>query len=110
MPGFQKIRILGNIGSVEPRMSNGGSPYIRINVAVNEAKRATTDWYSCALTGKAGENKEKLKWLLPGRLVHVEGKLRSKAFTKSDGSLAVSNTILVTDLEFVDNKPKDVPD
>ena len=108
MPGFSRIRIVGHIGEAESRLNRNKEPYIRFTVAVNEPGEDLTTWYKCSLTGKFGQDREKLKWLRPGRLIHVEGKPRSQPYKKTDGTPAVDNWVLVDKFDLLDTKPKDV--
>jgi len=98
---YEKIMVVGNIGSTDVLTSKAGNPYVRISVAVNRgpSDARKTVWYSTLLFGRMAENADRLKVMYAkGRSVLVEGRPQVEAFTKKDGSLGVDNSIIATQL------------
>lgn len=101
MSGYEKIIIVGNIGSIEVLPSKQGPDYLRISVAANRGSgdKKTKTWYNVVLYGKMVENiPSLLKVLRVGRSVLCEGWPKNKAFIKKDGSPGVDNTIMAEKL------------
>lgn len=97
MRSYQKIIIIGNIGSAEKIKSKAGNIYLRLSIACNDSDGTTktTTWYSVVIFGKKAENADEiLKYCAKGRLVLVEGQPKVQAYLKKDGTPAVDNSII----------------
>jgi single stranded DNA-binding protein len=108
MRSYEKILIVGNIGSVEQLHSKAGNSYLRMSVAVNRStgNQNTSVWYSVLLFGKMAENVEGLmRVLTKGRQVLVEGRPQTEAFIKKDGTAGVDNSIIAEKLPLLMDAP-----
>lgn len=97
MRSYEKIIIIGNIGTAEKIRSKAGNIYLRLSVACNDSDGTTktTTWYSVVIFGKMAENADEiLKYCAKGRLVLVEGRPKVEAYLKKDGTPAVDNSII----------------
>lgn len=106
MPSHQKTIIVGHLGrDVEVSYLPSGDAVAKFSVAVGEKwkdkksgeQREHTEWFNCSCFGKPAE------WLQRGKkggLVFVEGKMRSKDTTKSDGS-PIRYTNLIAERAFL---------
>lgn len=110
---YERITVVGNIGSVEFLQSALGNPYCRITVAVNRESKAShknksdnTMWYQVLLFGGMVKDKERLMTnYYPGRQVLVEGRPQVEAFQRNDGSLGIDNTIIAISMpELLDSR------
>lgn len=111
---YEKITIVGNIGSVDELATKAGNRYLRLSVAANRSskdKRITT-WYSVVLYGKMVENIDKLKQVFrKGRLILVEGQPKVEGYVKRDGTAGVDNSIMASALPvLLDSPAKTEPD
>lgn len=98
---YERIVIVGNIGSVELLKSTAGNPYLKMSIAVNRqiGSQKQVVWYSALLFGAMAKDDKKLLQLYKvGRTVLVEGRPQVEAFTKRDGSLGLDNSIICTSL------------
>ncbi len=106
---YERITVVGNIGSAEVLQSKAGNPYLRISVAVSRGsgESKTVVWYSVLMFGSMVRDKERLQTLYSkGRLVLVEGRPQVEAFIKRDGSAGLDNTIIATAMpELLDARP-----
>lgn len=98
---YEKITVVGNIGSVDVLESKAGNKYLRMSVAANRGsgEQKSTCWYSVVIFGKMAENSESLlRVFRKGRQVLVEGRPQVEAFIKKDGTAGVDNTIIAATL------------
>lgn len=106
---YEKITVVGNIGSVELLKSNANNPYVRMSVAVDRGQgdHRTTVWYSVLLFGAMVRDADRLQARYgKGRLVLVEGRPQTEAFIRRDGSAGLDNTIVATMMpELLDARP-----
>lgn len=103
---YERITLVGNIGSSELLKSKAGNPYYRISVAVERrvGESKTVCWYSVLLFG-AMAKEQRVSLYQPGRLILVEGRPQVEAYLKKDGSAAVDNCVIATALpELLDAK------
>lgn len=94
---YERITVIGNIGSAELLQSKAGNPYIRLSVAVDRSQGETKNvvWYSVLLFGSMVRDAERLlAKYTKGRLVLVEGRPQVEAFIRKDGSAGLDNSII----------------
>lgn len=105
---FERITVVGNIGSVEVLKSKAGNPYLRMSVAVDRSQGDSKNvvWYSVLLFGSMVRDEERLISLYSkGRLVLVEGRPQVEAFIRKDGSAGLDNTIIAISMpELLDSR------
>lgn len=94
---FERITVVGNIGSVELLTSRQGNPYLRMSVAVDRSQGDNRNvvWYSVLMFGGMVKDEARIQSLYTkGRLVLVEGRPQVEAFIKKDGTAGLDNTIV----------------
>lgn len=105
---YERIAVVGNIGSIEALPSRQGNMYIRMSIAVDRGygENKNVVWYSVLLFGAMAQDPEKvLARYRKGRLVLVEGRPQVEAYLKSDGKAGLDNTIVAISLpELLDHK------
>lgn len=107
---YERIVVIGNIGSTEVLTSRAGNPYLRLSVAVDRSQGDTKNvvWYSVLLFGAMVKDEERLLSLYSkGRLVLVEGRPQVEAFIRKDGSAGLDNTIIAISMpELLDSRTR----
>lgn len=94
------MQVTGYIGGlVEERQTKGGRRYFAFRLAENFGREPhkETVWFDVAAFISTADGDK----LARGMRVKVQGKLATSAFTRRDGSLAVSNKILAFSTEAV---------
>lgn len=94
---YERITVVGNIGSIELMTSKAGNPYLRMSVAVDRSQgdAKAVVWYSVLMFGSMVRDHERmLANYTKGRLVLVEGRPQVEAFIRKDGSAGLDNTII----------------
>lgn len=106
---FERITVVGNIGSAELLKSKAGNSYFRLSLGVSRASGAGRDvaWYSVLMFGALAADTQKLMSLYTkGRLILVEGRPQVEAFIRKDGSAGLDNTIIAISMpELLDARP-----
>ena len=105
-----KARLIGNLGGdPEMRYSQSGSPFLRMNVAVNFRTRTPegewqdkTEWVRVTVTGKRAETLS--QYLHKGSRVYVEGRLEARPWTGNDGAVKAGLEIMANDVEFMSSR------
>jgi single-strand DNA-binding protein len=110
MAGVNKAIIIGYLGR-DPELSEtqGGNKVCRLNVATTRVwiskqtneKVEETEWHRIAVWGKQAENCN--KYLAKGRMVYVEGRLRTSSYDK-DGQKHYSTEIVADQVQFLGGK------
>lgn len=112
MPALNRVQLIGNLGrDPEARFTATGKKFATFTVAVNRTwksaegeRQEATDWFLVNAWGKLGENC--LEYLKKGRLVFIEGRLRSERWEDKDSGETHSRTIVVaTGVQWLDRKP-----
>lgn len=113
---FERITIVGNIGSVVPmETTEKKKPYIKMSVAVDRkalgASTRVTVWYTVLLFGPLAANPDQfLDQYRKGRMVLVEGRPQTEPYLKNDGTVALDNTIIaITRPELLDSPNRNAP-
>jgi single-strand DNA-binding protein len=101
---------IGNLGS-EPEMhfTPGGRPVTSFNIATNwrfttaeGERKEETEWFAVVTWGKLAELCN--QYLTKGRLVYVEGRLRSHTWDGQDGQKHHRNEIVADKVSFLDRQ------
>jgi len=112
MPALNRVQLIGRLGrDPEARFTATGKKYATFTVAVNRMwksaegeKQEATDWFLVNAWGKLGEIC--LDYLKKGRLVFIEGRLRSERWEDKDSGEPHSRTFVVaTTMQMLDRKP-----
>ena len=112
MPALNRVQLIGHLGrDPEPRFTATGKKYATFSIAVNRPyktadgeKQQTTDWFLVNAWGKLGETC--LEYLKKGRLVFVEGRLRSDRWEdKESGEMRSLTVVVASNMQMLDRKP-----
>jgi len=105
MSGFQKIVVVGNLGSDAELRRAGETPVLSFSVAANETwkdrsgeKREHTEWFKCELWGTRAE--ALAQYLTKGKTVAIDGTLRTESYEK-DGEKRWITKLRVGDLKLM---------
>lgn len=113
MPGLNKVQLIGNLGKdPETRFTPKGSKVCTFTLAVNrrwksgdEVKEAV-DWFNVEAWGKLGEFSQ--SYLGKGRLVYVEGSLRTNRY-EHEGETRYYTKVIARQIQLLDHKPEEEP-
>ena len=104
---MNKIIIIGNLGQdPEMRYSTSGNPMTGFSIASNRSyttaageRREETEWFNCTAFGRLADTCN--QYLTRGQQVYVEGRLRSREYTRRDGASGFSLDVTVTEVHFL---------
>jgi single-strand DNA-binding protein len=114
MPALNRVQLIGNLGrDPEARFTANGKKYATFSIAVNRTWKSTegekqeaTDWFLVNAWGKLAEIC--LNYLRKGRLVFVEGRLRTERWEdKEDGETHFRTTVVAQSIQILDRKPEE---
>lgn len=102
--------IIGNLGSEpEMRFTPNGSPVTSFSVATNRIyttadgeRRTETEWFNVIAWNKLAEQCN--QFLTKGRLVYVEGRLRTRSWEGQDGQKHYRTEIIANRITFLDRQ------
>lgn len=108
---FNKVILVGNLGKdPELRHTTQGDPVCSFTMATNERKKNRdtgeqedfTTWFRITLFGKQAETAA--QYLVKGRPVYIEGRLRMETYTDKQGQERTSLEVRATDMQFIGSK------
>ena len=110
MASFNKIIIVGHLGrDQETRYTPQGPAVSNFSLATSERRKDKsgeqqdiTTWFRVSLWGKQAENIG--QYLLKGRQVYVEGRLRTEEYTDREGNKRMSLEVSATDVQLLGSK------
>ena len=110
MVSVNRIIIIGNLGSEpEMRFTPNGRPVTSFNAATNRRyttsegeRREETEWFTVVTWGRLAEQCN--QFLSKGRLVYVEGRLRTHSWEGQDGQKRYRNEIIADRVSFLDRQ------
>lgn len=115
MRGFNKIFVMGNLGT-DPEMKqwgSGGTVRVHFSLAVNERWKGSNgedqehvSWFNVVVFGKLADIAA--KYLRKGSQVHVEGKMRQKKYLNKAGQVAYIWELLADGFNML-GQPRQVP-
>ena len=114
MPALNRVQLIGNLGrDPEARFTATGKKYAVFSVAVNRTwksaegdKQEATDWFLVNAWGKLADIC--LNYLRKGRLVFVEGRLRTDRWEdKDNGEMHQRTMIVAQSMQILDRKPEE---
>jgi len=112
MPNYNRVQIIGRLGrDPEKRTTKNGAAYAAYPVAVDrlwksrdgESKKET-DWFSVEAWGKLGEIS--LDYLSKGRLVFIEGRLRTDRY-EHEGETRYFTKVIASQMQMLDRQPRE---
>jgi len=112
MSSVNKVILIGRAGKdAESKTLEGGQVVANFSLATDEyhkkadgTKVQETEWHSIILWGKLAENAA--KYITKGRLLYVEGKVRSRIWKNKDGTEKKVTEIIANNFELLDPKGK----
>jgi single-strand DNA-binding protein len=110
MVSVNRIIIIGNLGSEpEMRFTPNGRPVTSFSAATNRRyttsegeRREETEWFTIVTWGRLAEQCN--QFLSKGRLVYVEGRLRTHSWEGQDGQKRYRNEIVADRVSFLDRQ------
>ena len=110
MASVNKLIIIGNVGSEpEMRFTPNGNPVTSFRVATNwryttsqGERREETECFTVVAWNRLAEQCN--QFLTKGRLVYVEGRLRSHVWESQDGEKRFRNEIVADKVTFLDRQ------
>ena len=111
---LNRVTIIGHLGQdPELRYLTNGQAAGRFSVATDESytdkegnRQERTEWHQVVLFGKMAETCE--KYLAKGRLVYVEGRLRTREYeAKNNGGKRQRTEIVASRVQFLGPSPTD---
>lgn len=113
MAGVNKVILLGNLGKdPEVRSFEGGNKVATLAVATSRYYKGKdgnpveeTEWHNVALWGNLADLAE--KYLVKGRQVFIEGRLRTRQYDDKEGNKRYITEIVGENMTFVGPKPGD---
>lgn len=110
MVSVNRIIIIGNLGSEpEMRFTPNGRPVTSFSAATNRRyttsegeRREETEWFTVVTWGRLAEQCN--QFLSKGRLVYVEGRLRTHSWESQDGQKRYRNEIVADRVSFLDRQ------
>jgi single-strand DNA-binding protein len=110
MVSVNKIIVIGNLGSEpEMRFTPNGRPVTSFSVATNwryttseGERKEETEWFTVVTWGKLAEQCN--QFLTKGRLVYIEGRLRTHSWDGQDGQKHFRNEIVASRVSFLEKQ------
>ncbi|MCS6906505.1 MAG: single-stranded DNA-binding protein [Anaerolineales bacterium] len=112
MPALNRVQLIGRLGTKPTtRYTPKGRKVTSFTLAVgqrwrdkNGATHETTDWFSVEVWGKLGEICE--QYLNKGRLVYIEGKLRTRRINHN-GVTRYTARVIAKQMQILDRRRKE---
>jgi len=112
MPNLNRVQIIGRLGrDPEGRVTKNGSKYVTFTVAVDRTwksrdgeRKKETDWFNVEAWGKLGGIC--LKYLTKGRLVFLEGRLRTSRY-EHEGETRYFTKVIANRMQMLDRPLKE---
>ncbi|MFC1910544.1 single-stranded DNA-binding protein [Chloroflexota bacterium] len=110
MASLNKVIIIGNLGAdPEMRFTPDGKPTTGFRVATNREfstpdgeRKQETEWFSVVTWGKLAEQCN--QFLTKGRLVYVEGRLRTRSWDDQTGQKRYRTELIADHVTFLDRQ------
>jgi len=108
MVSLNKVMLIGNVGSdPEMRFTPNGTPVTSFRIATNRIfssvdgeRKQETDWFTVVAWNKLAEQCN--QFLNKGKLVYVEGRLRSRSWDGTDGQKHYRTEVIASRVTFLD--------
>lgn len=110
MASLNKVMVIGNLGSEpEMRFTPNGNPVTSFSVATNRVytmtdgeRKTETEWFNVVAWNKLAEQCN--QFLAKGRLVYVEGRLRTRSWEGQDGQKRSRTEVIASRITFLDRQ------
>jgi len=115
MVGLNKMIVIGNVGTdPEMRYTPKGNPVTSFRLATGRSytasdgeRRQETEWFTIVAWNQLAEQCN--QFLVKGKKVYVEGRLKSNTWTTTDGQTRFRNEIIANRVLFLDRTPREAP-
>src|SRR5579885_3001735 len=112
MAGLNKVMIIGNLGrDPEMRYTPNGTPVTTFSVAVTRLwktpdgqQQDETEWFNVVTWNKLAETCNQV--LSKGRMVYVEGRLRTRSWDGQDGQKHYRTEVIASTVLVLDSRPR----
>ena len=116
MGGLNKMLVIGNVGTdPDMRYTPNGNPVTSFRLATNRTyttsngeRREDTEWFTIVSWNQLAEQCN--QFLIKGRRVYVEGRLKSDTWTGNDGQVRFKNEIIADRVLFLDRGTQTGPE
>ena len=113
MVGLNKMLAIGNVGTdPEMRYTPNGNPVTSFRLATGRTyttsdgeRRQDTEWFTVVAWNQLAEQCN--QFLIKGKRVYVEGRLKSNTWTAQDGQTRFNNEIIANRVLFLDRGTPD---
>jgi len=110
MVSLNKVMVIGNVGGdPEMRFTPGGHPVTSFTVAANwmyttpeGERKQETEWFNVVTWNRLAEQCN--QFLNKGRLVYVEGRLRTRSWDGQDGQKHFRTEVIANRVTFLDRQ------
>ncbi|MFV8750961.1 single-stranded DNA-binding protein [Nannocystaceae bacterium ST9] len=108
MAGINKVILIGHLGrDPELRYMQNGNPVASLNIATSRRWKnkqtnemvEETEWHRVSVFGVQAEHCN--NYLSKGRMVYVEGRLKTRSYDDKDGVKRYSTDIIAEDVQFL---------
>jgi single-strand DNA-binding protein len=104
MPALNKVQLIGNLGKdPETRFTPKGKKVCHFTLAANRPGAVEPDWFNIEAWEKLGEICQ--QYLTKGRLVYIEGRLRTDRYTDDKGETRYYTQVVARQMQMLDRKP-----
>ena len=115
MVSLNKVMVIGNIGGdPEMRFTPNGHPVTSFRVATNwifatpeGERKQETEWFNVVTWNRLAEQCN--QFLSKGRLVYVEGRLRTRSWEGQDGQKHYRTEVIANRVTFLDRQGQMAP-
>lgn len=112
MVGLNKMMAIGNVGTdPEMRYTPNGNPVTSFRLATGRSyttadgeRHQETEWFTVVAWNQLAEQCN--QYLVKGRRVYVEGRIKSNSWTGPDGQTRFRNEIIAERVLFLDRGPQ----
>jgi single-strand DNA-binding protein len=100
-PALNRVELIGRVAkAADVRVTASGMQVAYFRVATNGRDERDTEFHQCTAFGKTAEFIS--RYIATGRLVHLEGRLQTRAYDDRDGVRRWATTIVVNRLQALD--------
>ena len=108
MSSLNKVLLIGRLGlAPEMKTTSQGEPLARLRLATRQfrrkdgAREEETEWHDVTVFGRLAEQCQ--TYLDKGRLLFVEGRIRSSTWSDRDGKKRLSREVVARRIDFLDS-------
>ena len=104
MPALNNVQLIGHLGKdPETRFTPTGKKVCHFTLAVNRRGASEPDWFMVEAWERLGEGCQ--QYLTKGRLVMIEGRLRTDRWTDDKGEAHYRTQVVARQMQMLDRKP-----